>query len=456
MPKLNFNKLILSAVAALSIVIIAALGYAWFQSSKVQRLALAAGAPSGESYILGNALKKVVERHSPKVQIILLETNGTAENLKMLEDGRAQLATAQADVVPGPSARILAVLFDDTFQLLVLKDSPIQSFADLRGKRVALAKSGGQFQSFLRVAEHFDLHEQDFDFVGSNDETADRAFANGQADAIFRVRALGNPSIHRMVQSGKVRFLPIEHAAAMKIKNSAFEPAVIPQGAYLGVPPIPPMDLPTVAVHRTLLARDSANLAAIRAITAVLIDQREEIMQEIPEQLTEVRLLLAQVRRPQPSMGLGPPLHAGAASFYDKDKPSFLLAHADYVGLILTVVLMAGSWIWELKRWMQSQQKNTADQYNKRIVALMNSTQEANTLASLDEIWRGLLAILTETVNDLDADKLSDESFHSCRSILQMAMDAVSARRSALANGAALPLGLSARPPFPQKPAAAL
>jgi hypothetical protein len=89
----------------------------------------------------------------------------------------------------------------------------------------------------------------------------------------------------------------------------------------------------------------------------------------------------------------------------------------------MTVVLMAGSWIWELKQWMQRQQKNTADQYNNRIVALMNSAQEANSLGAPEDIWRDLLAILTETVHDLDADKLSEESFDSCRSILQMAMD---------------------------------
>ncbi len=58
-------------------------------------------------------------------------------------------------------------------------------------------------------------------------------------------------------------------------------------------------------------------------------------MEEIPARMTEVRLLLVQVRRPEPQAGLGPALHPGALSFYDKDKPSFLLAHADYVGLIL-------------------------------------------------------------------------------------------------------------------------
>ena len=304
------------------------------QQSKTEYLTLAAGSSSGESYILGNALKKVVEQHYPKIRITLLETGGTVENLQMLENGRAQLAAAQSDILPGPRARAVAVLYDDTFQLLVPKDSPVQSLVDLRGRRIALAQSGGQFQSFLRVAEHFGLHQPDFQFVGTTDATADNAFLNGQADAIFRVRALGDPSIQQLVQSGKVRFLPIEHAAAMKIKYPAFEPALIPEGAYLGNPPVPARDLPTVAVHRTMLARDSANAAAIRAVTGVLMERRQEMMQQIPARMTEVRLLLVQVRRPELQSGLGPALHPGAISFYDKDKPSFLLAHADYVGLI--------------------------------------------------------------------------------------------------------------------------
>lgn len=432
MPKLDFNRVLQLMLAALSLGLAAVLATVFWQRSKTEYLTLAAGSSSGESYILGNALKAVVERHYPKIRITLLQTGGTVENLQLLEDGRAQLATAQADILPGPRARLLAVLYDDTFQLLVAKDSPVQSLVDLRGQRIALAQNGGQFQSFLRVVEHFGLHQADFRFVGTNDEAAQDAFLNGRADAIFRVRAIGDPSIEQLVQSGRVRFLPIEHAAAMKIRYPAFEAALIPVGAYLGNPPVPAHDFPTVAVQRTLLARDSASMTAIRAVTEVLVERKQEIMEEIPAAMTEVRLLLVQVRRPQPQAGLGPALHPGALSFYDKDKPSFLLAHADYVGLFLTVGLMAGSWLWQLKRWMQRNQKNKADQYSNRVVALMSLVQEVNSLPPLEEIWRELVEILTEAVHDLDADKLSEESFNSFRTILQIGMEVTRERRTML------------------------
>jgi uncharacterized protein len=430
--KLDYHRVLRITVLALSLAVITFLAWTLGQRSQTQHLTLAAGASSGESYILSHALKTVVERHDSRIRITLLETGGTVENLKLLQDGKAQLATAQADVLAGAGARSVAVLWDDTFQLLVHENSAAKSFVDLRGQRIALAQSGGQFQSFQRVAEHFGLHPQDFQFTGANDASALDAFVNGRADAIFRVRAIGDPSIAQLVQTGKVRFLSIEQAAAMKIRYPAFESAQIPVGAYLGNPPVPAQDFATVAVQRTLLASDGASATAVRAVTAALMERRQEIMQEIPPAMTEVRLLVLQARRPQPQTGLGPPLHPGALSFYDKDRPSFLQSHADYVGLILTIALMAGSWIWELKRWVQRQQKNQADAYSNRVVALMSGIQEIHSLPPLEEIWRQLLAIFTEAVRDLDADKLSEESFNSFRAILQVGMDVTKERRALL------------------------
>ncbi len=395
---------------------------------------LAAGSVSGDSYILCAALKQVVERHNSTVKADVLETGGTVENLQMLETEKADLAAAQADVGPGPSARSIAILFDDTFQLLVAEGSPIRNFLDLRNKRIALARSGGQFDSFLRVADHFHLNERDFSFVGASDGAADDAFAGGQADALFRVRALGNPTIQRLVNTQKVRFLPIAQAEAMKIHHPAFELAFIPAGAYLGEPTVPPESVPTVSIHRMLLARQGADESAVRALTAALIERRQEIMLEIPARDTAVRLLLAQTRRPDTLSGFGPGLHSGAASYYDKDKPSFLKANADYIGLILSAIVMVVSWLWQLKSWMMRQQKNAGDEYSSRVVQMMTASQKSESPRELDEMRSELLAMLTAAVADLDKDKLSEESFQSFRAVLQIALEVIRERRELLVN----------------------
>jgi uncharacterized protein len=102
MAKLDFNRVLRMTLVVLSAGLVAGLSLALWERSRTEHLTLAAGASSGESYILSNALKTVLERHYPKIRVTLLETGGTVENLRMLEDGRAQLATAQSDILPGP------------------------------------------------------------------------------------------------------------------------------------------------------------------------------------------------------------------------------------------------------------------------------------------------------------------------------------------------------------------
>jgi TRAP-type uncharacterized transport system substrate-binding protein len=106
MAKLDFNRVLRSTLAALTLALIGGLVIVLWRQSRTVHLTMAAGASSGESYILGNGLKAVLERHYPRIRITLLQTGGTVENLKMLEDGRAQLATAQSDIASGARAQV--------------------------------------------------------------------------------------------------------------------------------------------------------------------------------------------------------------------------------------------------------------------------------------------------------------------------------------------------------------
>jgi uncharacterized protein len=441
MNRFEYHRVSEIALGLLTLALIIFVGTIVRNSLRIRTLTIAAGSSSGGSYIVCNALKAVLERHYPNIKLRLLETAGTVENLNLLERGQADLAAAQADVAAGPSARSVALLYDDVFQLLVHEKSTISNFAGLRGKAIALARGGGQFDSFLRVAEHFNLHENDFQFVGASDADADEAFLAGRADALFRVRSIGNPSIKHLAEVEDVRFVGIEQGPAMKIRYPAFEPVTIPMGAYEGRPATPGEDLPSIAVHRTLLASMRADAGAIRTLTSVLTERRAEIMREIPASMSDMRLLLTQTRRPEVRAEISPPLHPGAASFYNQDRPSFLLSHADFLGLMLSVTLMAASWVWQLKGWMERRKKANADEYSNRVIELMDAAQSSNSVIALEETRMHLLGLLTSAVRDLDGDELSEETFQSFRAILQIALEVAKERRDALLFVEGRPMG---------------
>ena len=389
-------------------------------------LTLAAGDKTGESYIISEAIKKVIERRT-NIQIQVEETRGTTQNIEMLSTGKAQLAMAQVDVAAEEignvssqlkaNIRTVTLLYKDTFQLVV-KNPQINQFTQLKGKTIALAATGGQYQSFLTVAKHFDLSEKDFKITGLdsngkpipayNDELADKDFQENKADAVFRVRAIGNRSIADLVNKHQGKLISIPQAEAMKIKQPAFEAAIIPQGAYRGNYPVPNTNLSTVAISRLLLANDQVDANIIRKLIQTIYENRQEIANEIPLDHAEVKPLISSISPPKENSGVDIFLHPGAAAFYDKDKPSFIQEYADYIGLLLTIFLLAFQCIRQLKLWIEKSKKDEADEYIKSAISLMKAGQY-----QIEDRQRKLDKTFDEAAKSLIDERISQESFRT-------------------------------------------
>lgn len=86
---------------------------------------------------------------------------------------------------------------------------------------------------------------------------------------------------------------------------------------------------------------------------------------------------------------------------------------------------MGSSWIWELRAWLERKQKNIAGDYSNRVVALVNAASNTESRETLEQIRGELIDILAAAVGDLDSDRLSEEAFHSFRTILQIGMEVV-------------------------------
>jgi hypothetical protein len=389
-------------------------------------LTLAAGDKTGESYMISEAIKKVIERRT-NIKLQVEETRGTTQNIEMLSTGKAQLAMAQVDVAAEEignvssqlkaNIRTVTLLYKDTFQLVV-KNPQINQFTQLKGKTIALAATGGQYQSFLTVAKHFDLSEKDFKITGLdsngkpipayNDELADKDFQENKADAVFRVRAIGNRSIADLVNKHQGKLISIPQAEAMKIKQPAFEAAIIPQGAYRGNYPVPNTNLSTVAISRLLLTNDQVDGNIIRKLIQTIYENRQEIANKIPPYHAEVKPLISSISPPKENSGVDIFLHPGAAAFYDKDKPSFIQEYADYIGLLLTIFLLAFQCIRQLKLWIEKSKKDEADEYIKSAISLMKAGQY-----QIEDRQRKLDKTFDEAAKSLIDERISQESFRT-------------------------------------------
>ncbi|MEN8183803.1 MAG: TAXI family TRAP transporter solute-binding subunit [Myxococcota bacterium] len=203
------------------------------------RLAIAAGPREGEAFRLAEAIAEVAARRL-HLEVEVLETAGSAENVRLVEAGRVDLATVQADVEAATGLALVAPLYPDAFQLVVREDSEIRGVADLAGHRIAIPpEGGGQFRSFWFLAGHYGLEAASLTALPMSAPAANFAMLEGAVDAVFRVRAPGNASVLELIRSAPVRLVPIEQGRALALKEPALGPGTIPSGSYRGHPPLP-------------------------------------------------------------------------------------------------------------------------------------------------------------------------------------------------------------------------
>lgn len=373
----------------------------WLMPTQVK---FAAGRKDGESYKFALIFKELVEQNTfPRINVEVIETDGTQSNLQKLGNQQADLGVAQADLLAMPNSvrkqlnlqpvdlsrtRLVASLFPDAYQLIVRGDAGIKKVTDLRGKRIIMPpQQGGQIQSFYFLTEHYGLSKQDYQFVNVTSEYEITAFCRGDAQAVFHVRAIGHEKIRRLLTEcpqANPELIAIDQAGALRIKNPYIEESVIPKGAYRGEDPIPENDmepnkqLTTVKVQRLLLTHRNVNPDVIRRLTEVLFEHRQDFIQkmELP--------LAAYITPPQETKVDVVATHLGAQWYYNREQPSWLEQNSGTLEVLLGVMIPLAGWFWWLLQQLEQARKDKADDYIREVTALMDAQDFLYRLVELE------------------------------------------------------------------------
>lgn len=366
------------------------------------KLRLGADPVNSEPYEMATAIAHVISRTYPHLEIEIVSTGGSSENMNRLTNGDLDLALVQAEVISRQNVSLLAVLYHDLFQLLVRDDSGIENLKDLEGKRIALPPvTSGQYRAFWFLANHYGLAPERIVAIPMNTYQADEAIVNGQVDAIFRVRGPRNSSIRVLFGRTDLRFIPIDQGDALHLRQPAYTASFIPKGSYRGDPPTPSEALPTVAVDRLLVARDDVPEEIARAITSVLFEKRRDLALRTP--------LAALIRQPEIKQGTMLPVHEGALGYYEREKPSFLEEKAEFFALIFSVLVVATSIAVAVTRRFYERQKGRIEDYSIELLDLEKSAKAAETIPELDICKHRLTEILAEAVDDMRHSRINAE-----------------------------------------------
>ena len=289
-----------------------------------QFLSIATGGTGGVYYPYGGGLAKLISEKMPGVQATAEVTGASVDNLKLLQQGRSDLAFTLADTLAeavkgtGPFAatgkvpvQTLAILYQNFTHIVALDGSGITSVRDLRGRSVSVGSPGSGTELIAsRVLEaagldpHADIRRQTLGVAESVN-----ALKDGKLDAFFWSGGLPTPAVQDLASTSgiRVRLLPnAEFAAALSAKYGPglYGEAMVPERSYRGVVEA----VPVITVGNLLVASASMPEPLAHDITKLLFDEQRALIAIHPEARH-----LAPATGPADSPA---PFHAGAIRYY--------------------------------------------------------------------------------------------------------------------------------------------
>jgi TRAP transporter TAXI family solute receptor len=259
----------------------------------------------------------------PGLVAVAQATKGSVDNLQMIASDQIESGIAQSDVAswaysgtgifagegPIKKLRAIATLFPERLHLVVRAAGPIQTLADLKGRRISLGQMGsGTLVDARIVLAAGGLAEKDLSPEYLRSGTAAANLAEGTLEGFFLIGGVPIPAIRALASTTAIRLIPIsdEVLTTLHEKYGPYERAVIPADIYPGVS----VATPTVGFHALWVVSANASDDLIYAITKTLWNEATQRLLDAHDPIgKEVRLANA-------LDGLTVPLHPGAKRFY--------------------------------------------------------------------------------------------------------------------------------------------
>lgn len=251
-----------------------------------------------------------------------VSSRGSVDNINAIVSGLRDSGFAQSDVAywaytgtgtmegkpPAKNLRAIAALFPEHIHLVALKDSGINSVADLKGKRVSLDEPGsGTYVDANLILAAAGLSKDDVQAEALKGGAASEALRNGKIDAFFVVAGYPTGSLVELASAVPIKLVPIDGAVASALtdKYGFFASSDIPTGTYQGVDGVT-----TVAVGAQWLTNADEPEDLIYQITKALWNDNTRKLLDVGHAKGKVITLDTALD------GIGIPLHPGAERFY--------------------------------------------------------------------------------------------------------------------------------------------
>jgi hypothetical protein len=325
-------KKILSILSS-ALVLFAALFSFNTVAKSAEYFSIGTGGTTGVYFQVGNAICKMVAKIQSKehgrkkgtdkaYRCSAPSTGGSTYNIGQIMEGELQFGVAQSDwqyhayngtkpdkVKPYNKLRAVFSAHPEPFQIIAGKGTGINSWSDLKGKKVNIGNPGsGQRGTFEVLMENHGVNKS---FFGSTSELTSSeqsgALCDGKIDAFGYTVGIPNSGVAQAADGCGSYIVDLQTGPVKKMvsDNDYYAWATIPAGTYKTTT----KDVKTFGVMATVVTSADVPDELVYAITRAVFENLEDFRDDHPS-------FFALDPKKMIKDGLSAPLHPGAIKYY--------------------------------------------------------------------------------------------------------------------------------------------
>lgn len=278
------------------------------------------GSATGNYYQFGSAMCTVINNVTG-ANLTVNATGGSTENARLLGSGENEFAMIQSDVysyahdgielfdgTPITNFKAITACYPEMVQIVVRKDSGIQSISDMAGKNICVGAVGSGYEVAARqILGAYGMSYDDINETFADQSTAKNGIQDGTFDGMFMCSGYPNSNVTELSLNGNIDLVTIddEHMATL-LEQYPFYSSFTPEtDEYnLGHP------VTSVAVKCMMVCNDTFSDDEVYALTKAIYENLSSV-QEINAKANYMSLDAA-------LSGIPSDLHPGAMRYYEE------------------------------------------------------------------------------------------------------------------------------------------
>lgn len=299
-------------------ILAAALSTLSFGAAQAEELRIGTASLGGAFYPMGQSISNLVNKYAGNdISMVPVVTGGSVQNPRLLGDGEVEIAITNNNLAKlavagkGPyksgaiDIKAVAALHPSVLHMITLDGSGIETFEDLKGKRVAVGPAGGGTLGFLNFL--LPLHGMSVDDITPSFLSYSDGFSqlsDGNVDAALALSGYPAGAVMQAAAGSKLKHIKFSDGKLDEAltKNAAYSVVTIPADVYGTAG-----DGTVLGVNNMLIVNASADADVVEAITRAIYDHLDEFMAENAN---------AKQIKPDGWKTLSIDLHEGAARYF--------------------------------------------------------------------------------------------------------------------------------------------